>query len=131
ADGPGTVIKEAEQMGHKRAVIGVAHDLHTAKVTIADVPDQPGTAHAIFQALATATINIDLIIQSASRNAHTDISCIIGSEDLPFVEPVLNNVIHDIGAAGLTAENNVAKISIVGSGMISQPGVAASMFGCL
>lgn len=131
ADGPGTVIKEAGNMGHKRAVIGVAHDPQTAKVTIADVPDEPGTAHAIFAALAEAAINVDLIIQSASRNSHTDISFTISSEDLPQAQAVLADVIRDIGASGLTADDNVAKISVVGSGMISQPGVAASMFGCL
>ena len=131
ADNEGTWIgKEAEQMD-QAIVSGIAHDASQAKVTILAVPDQPGVAARIFRPLAEAGANIDMIVQNVSAEGRTDVSFTLPKEDLGRVEPALERVARDVGGSGVTLDADVAKISLVGAGMKSDPGVAADMFDAL
>ncbi|MBC7104968.1 MAG: ACT domain-containing protein, partial [Firmicutes bacterium] len=112
-------------------VTGVAHDLNVAKIGIFDVPDRPGMARSIFKALGDENINVDMIIQSSTRSGVADISFTVGRTDLARALAVVERVVAEIGARGYTHDDEVAKVSIVGAGMISKPGVAALMFEAL
>ncbi len=92
------------------------------------MPDQPGVAAEVFGALAEAHVNIDMIIQNSSESGHTDISCTIPMEDSGVADLVLRTVVEKLGAKGYVADDNIAKISVIGVGMRSNPGVAAMMF---
>ncbi len=127
----GTIITEGGDMENGRVVTGVAHDTNVAKLALFDVPDVPGMAKIIFKALAQQGINVDMIIQSATRDERNDISFTISRDDLPRALPVVEKVAAEIGANGFTYGEDVAKVSIVGAGMQSNPGVAASMFEAL
>lgn len=131
----GTLVKEADEMQQTvekdRVVSGVAHDLNIAKLTLFDVPDQPGVAKTIFKSLAEERINVDMIIQSQQRNELNDISFTIVKDDLIKAVEVCERIKELINAGGFVFDDNVAKISIVGAGMITNPGVAASMFEAL
>ena len=131
AEDEGTWIgKEAEQMD-QAIVSGIAHDAAQAKVTILAVPDQPGVAARIFRPLADEGANIDMIVQNVSAEGRTDVSFTLPEEDLALVEPALERVARDVGGSGVTLDADVAKISLVGAGMKSDPGVAADMFDAL
>lgn len=125
---PGTRIVEVGKMESGRVVSGVAHDLNVAKVALFDVPDQPGIARAIFKALADVSINVDMIVQAAMRDERNDIAFTIAKDDLPQALPVVEEVCREIGASGTSYGEDLAKVSIVGAGMMSNPGVAAAMF---
>ncbi len=127
----GTLVMEAEKMENNRVVSGVAHDLNVAKVALFDVPDRPGIARAVFKALADANINVDMIVQAAMRDERNDIAFTITKDDLPRALPVVERVCREIGASGTAYGEDLAKVSIVGSGMMSNPGVAATMFAAL
>ena len=130
-DHSGTIITEVSNMERQRIVTGVAHDLNCARFAIFDVPDQPGVAKALFRGLANAGINVDMVIQSAMRDNRNDIAFTIEDDDLHKAVPVVEELVKAIGASGMVYGNNVAKISIVGAGMQSNPGVAADMFEAL
>lgn len=128
----GTIVQGDEEMNRiveKDVVVrGVAKDLNVAKAAIFDIPDLPGTASKIFRALADESINVDMIIQSQERNNITDISFTVNKDDLEKTNQVMAKVKEEIGAGGYSFDADVAKISIVGAGMITNPGVAARMF---
>lgn len=128
---PGTIITEVNNMEQHRIVTGIAHDCKCAKIGIFDVPDKPGVASLIFSALARAGVNVDMVIQSAMREERNDIAFTICSDDLPLALPVVDKIVKEIGASGMSHGDNVAKVSIVGAGMQSNPGVAAAMFEAL
>lgn len=128
---PGTIITEVNNMEQHRIVTGIAHDCKCAKIGIFDVPDKPGVASLIFSTLARAGVNVDMVIQSAMREERNDIAFTICSDDLPLALPVMEKIIEEIGASGMSHGDNVAKVSIVGAGMQSNPGVAAAMFEAL
>ncbi len=128
---PGTIITEVNNMEQHRIVTGIAHDCKCAKIGIFDVPDQPGVASLIFSALARAGVNVDMVIQSAMREERNDIAFTICSDDLPLALPVMEKLVEEIGASGMSHGDNVAKVSVVGAGMQSNPGVAAAMFEAL
>lgn len=128
---PGTIITEVNNMEQHRIVTGIAHDCKCAKIGIFDVPDQPGVASLIFSALARAGVNVDMVIQSAMREERNDIAFTICSDDLPLALPVVEKIVKEIGASGMSHGDNVAKVSVVGAGMQSNPGVAAAMFEAL
>ncbi len=111
-----------------RVVIGIAHTTDVAKVTIKGVPDRPGIAARLFEALAAREVNVDMIIQSGSRAGSNDISFTVGEADLPAARAAAEELARDLGAEGVEAERGVGKVSIVGAGMVSHPGVAARMF---
>jgi len=124
----GTLVVEVGKMEQDRVVSGVAHDLNVAKVALFDVPDRPGIAQAVFKALADVGINVDMIVQAAMRDERNDIAFTIAKDDLPRALPVVERVCREIGASGTAYGEDLAKVSIVGAGMMSNPGVAAAMF---
>jgi aspartate kinase len=95
------------------------------------VPDRPGVARAVFTPLADAGINVDMIVQNVSHAGTTDLSFTLNTTDLAKAKRTLEPVVADLGAAGMTADSTVAKVSIVGAGIKSTPGYAARMFGAL
>jgi aspartate kinase len=128
----GTWIQEEDPKLLEKAIIsGVTHDTSEAKLTILAVPDQPGVAARVFRALADAGVNIDMIVQNVSAEGLTDISFTLPKSDLAVATPVLDTVCSEVGAAGLSQDSDIAKVSLVGAGMRSHPGVAADMFEAL
>jgi aspartate kinase len=125
---PGTIVKEETAKMEDVVIRGVAVDKNQAKVTIAGVPDKPGIAAQIFKTIADANINIDVIVQNVSEKGHTDISFTVGSTDAGKAAKVLQPVVKAIGARDVKATEGIAKLSVVGIGMRSHPGVAAKMF---
>ncbi len=120
------VIKEEDM---EQAIIsGVAHDTSEAKVTIRRVPDRPGVAGRTFRPLAEAGINIGEIVQNTSVDGHADISFTLPENELQSAEPILERLSDEIGAEGFTSERDIAKVSVVGAGMKTNPGVAAAIF---
>lgn len=130
-DKPGTIITEVGNMEQDRVVSGIAHDLNCAKIAIFDVPDQPGIAKTLFKALADGRINVDMVIQSAMRNNHNDIAFTIDRDELGKALPVVEALVKKIGASDYAYGDKVAKVSIIGAGMQTNPGVAADMFEAL
>ncbi|MFZ5899672.1 MAG: aspartate kinase [Bacillota bacterium] len=130
-DHAGTLIQEVQDMEKAAVVSGIAHDLNVAKIGLFDVKDEPGIASRIFRALADENINVDMIIQGAMRDGRNDIAFTVGTNDLKKALPVVERILGDIGAKGYTHEDDLAKVSIVGAGMVSFPGVAAAMFEAL
>jgi aspartate kinase len=131
-EGEGTWIGEEDQLMLEKAIVsGVTHDTTEAKVTILGVPDRPGIAATVFRALADAGVNIDMIVQNVSEHGQTSISFTLPKTDLPTADPILDRLAAEIGAAGVTQDPEVAKISLIGAGMKSHPGVAADMFDSL
>jgi aspartate kinase len=111
-------------------IAGVAHDLGDAKITIVGVPDKPGTAAAIFQAVADAGINMDMIVQNVSAHGETatDVTFTAPRADAAKAEAALRSVQKEIGFKDVDTDENIAKISLVGAGMRSHPGVTATFF---
>ena len=130
-DNPGTLIHGGNIVEAKNKVRGIAHDVSVAKVTIVGVPDRPGIASAIFVPLANANVSVDTIVQNASINGITDLTFTIAKSDLNKVMKVIQPVVDSIGAKECISDTNVAKISIVGSGIRTASGYASSMFNAL
>jgi len=131
-DNDGTWIGEEDNLVLEKAIIsGVTHDTTEAKATVMGVPDQPGIAARMFRALADAGVNVDMIVQNSSADGTTDITFTLPKTDLPAAEPILEQVGSEIEAKGVVYDADVAKISLVGAGMKSHPGVAADMFEAL
>jgi aspartate kinase len=130
-DGTGTLIKRGDSSMEKAIISSVTHDADEAKITILDVPDRPGIAAKVFQTLADANINIDIIIQNVSEKGTTDISFTVSKDDLNKTKIEVEKVVEELGARGMTYDDNIAKISLVGAGMKTHPGVAADMFSVL
>ena len=129
ANVPGTLIAEERGNMEKSEISGIAHSLNEAKITLSDIPDQPGQAANIFGALAEFSINVDMIVQSSSINhGSTDMTFTIPETDLSMAEKVIKKIKGNIGFKKFTSETNVVKISIVGNAMRSQSGIAKTMF---
>jgi aspartate kinase len=133
SEGEGTwVVEEDEVPMLEQALIrGVALDTAEAKVTLEEVPDRPGIAASIFKAVAAEGINVDMIVQNVSHAGRTDLSFTVPREDLPRVDGLLQGIVSDIGAGRYSTDDGIAKLSLVGAGMKSSPGVAADMFDAL
>jgi aspartate kinase len=112
----------------KAIVSAVTHDFSEAKVTIIGVPDEPGVAANLFGSLAEANINVDMIIQNVSERARTDISFTVNKDDVDKVRPIADNLVSSLGAEGSNYNDDIAKISLIGAGMRTHPGIAAGMF---
>lgn len=123
----GTVIKEKVKM-EKMLITGVAADTNTARISVIGVDDQPGTAFRIFNTLAKNNINVDIILQSVGRDGTKDISFTVSEDDLDEAIQVLEEHKEALTIKAITSNVHVAKISVVGAGMMSNPGVAAKMF---
>ncbi len=131
-DGEGTWIGEEDEALLEKAIIsGVTHDTSEAKVVIADVPDRPGVAARIFRALADAGVNVDMIVQNVSEHGTTSITFTMPKDDVAVADPILDAVAKDVGAGKVQRDPDIAKISLIGAGMKSHPGVAADMFDAL
>ena len=116
----------------EQAIIsGIAHDTSEAKVTIQGVPDRPGVAARVFRPLADEGVNIDMIVQNASDEGRTDIFFTCPKEDLGRAEPILRRIADEVDARGVETDPEIAKVSLVGAGMKTHPGVAADMFDAL
>ena len=110
-------------------ITGIAHDKNEAKITLTDVPDRPGAVASIFEPLAEANINVDMIVQNIAHDAgSTDVTFTVPSAELARSLDVLGNAKDKIGYTRLVHDTNVSKVSIVGVGMRSNAGVAAKMF---
>ncbi|CAB4334356.1 unannotated protein [freshwater metagenome] len=111
-------------------IAGVAHDLGDAKVTVIGVPDRPGTAAAIFQSVADADVNMDMIVQNVSAHgtAKTDVTFTVPRADIAKAELQLRKSQKSIGFEDIVTDDSIAKISLVGAGMRSHPGVSAKFF---
>ena len=130
-DAPGTLIKEDPLVEQRNKVRGLAHDRNVAKVTIVAVPDRPGIARAIFEPLAAAGVNVDMIVQNVGHGGETDLSFTVPQVELGKAKKALDPVVRALGARELTTDASVAKVSIVGAGLHNAPGYAARMFGTL
>ena len=130
-DAEGTWVREEDERMEQAIISGIAHDTSESKVTILGVPDTPGVAARVFRPLADDGVNIDMIVQNASADGRTDIFFTIPTEDLRRAEPILHKISGDVGARGVTTDPDIAKISLVGAGMKTHPGVAADMFDAL
>jgi len=128
---PGTVAKEETANMEDVVIRGISVERKQAKITVAGVPDAPGTAGRIFSAVAAANIMVDMIVQNASDEHRTDISFTLNEADLEQAERLLTPIVSEIGAAALRSQGAVAKLSVVGIGMRSHSGVAARLFDCL
>lgn len=109
-------------------ISGVVTDASEAKVTVLGVPDRPGISAALFEPLAAANVNVDMIVQNTSTEGRTDISFTVPIADMKVAEGIVAQVAEQMQAAGVTHDNDIAKVSLVGAGMKTSPGVAASMF---
>lgn len=128
---PGTIVKE-EYLSMERVVLrGVSVEKDQAKITLAKVPDKPGEAARLFVALADAEINVDMIVQNVSAAGTTDITFTIPKDELAKARDVLAPILSDLGVAGLDAREGICKLSVVGIGMRSHSGVAATLFKAL
>ena len=125
---PGTWIVAEEESMERAIVSGIAHDISEAKVTLVGVPDRPGIAATLFRALADENLNVDMIVQNVSAEGKTDISFTVSRDDANRAAEVVERVAHAIGAAGYDVDQGIGKVSLVGAGMRSHPGVAAQMF---
>ena len=128
---PGTLIT-GEAPVEQAIISGVAHDLSEARVTVVGVPDKPGEAAAIFRALANAEVNIDMIVQNVSGStARTDISFTLPKTDLVAAMTALSRLQERVGFESLLSDEHIGKVSLVGAGMRSHPGVSATFFEAL
>lgn len=130
-ENPGTLIKEVDKLEQAAVVTGIAHDTNVAKIGLFDVQDEPGIASRIFLALAAENINVDVIIQGATRGGRNDIAFTTSRDDLSKALEVIHGLQDVVGAEGVCHAEDLAKVSIVGAGMVSFPGVAAEMFRAL
>lgn len=124
---PGTIVKEASKM-EKMLISGIAKDNGVARVAIIGVPDRPGLAFKVFSKLSAKGVNVDIILQSIGRNGTKDISFTVSEDHLQATMEVLTPYVEQIGASSVVYDEDVAKVSIVGAGMETHPGVAAMMF---
>ena len=127
----GTIVAgEVENMEGVK-VSGVTHDKNQAKISLFGVADRPGVAHSIFQAIGAAEMNVDMIVQNVGKDGKTNISFTVPMNDLENALQIVQDVGKKVGAMDITADKDIAKVSVVGIGMKSHAGVAAEMFGVL
>jgi aspartate kinase len=129
----GTWVMEEDEDGMLESALirGVALDVEEAKVTLDEVPDRPGIAASVFKAVAAEGINVDMIVQNVSHEGRTDLSFTVARADLGRLDAVLAGIVTDVGAVRFQTDDGIAKLSLVGAGMKSNPGVAADMFDAL
>jgi aspartate kinase len=127
-ESPGTVICRHPRLEDRQKVRGIAHETDVAKITLLRVPDRPGVAAAIFGPLADQHVSVDVIAQSVGHDGTTDLSFTLAESDLRQASKVVADIAVEVGADGYEATSDVAKVSIVGTGMLNYPGIAATMF---
>ncbi len=125
---PGTWVTTEEPSVEDPIISGVVTDISEAKVTVLGVPDRPGVSATLFEPLAEANVNVDMIVQNTSTEGATDISFTVPTADMAVAEEIVTRVAKEIDAAGVTHDPDIAKVSLVGAGMKTSPGIAARMF---
>jgi len=125
-DGQGSWVKETTM--EQAIVRGISHDTAEAKVTIVGVPDRPGVAASVFAPLADRGVNVDMIVQNVSHDGTTDISFTIPKDGVPVAEKTAREVAREVGAKSVLVDLEIGRVSVVGVGMRSNPGIAARMF---
>jgi aspartate kinase len=125
---PGTWVTSKEPTMEDPIISGVVTDVSEAKVTVVAVPDRPGISAALFEPLAAANVNVDMIVQNTSHDGTTDISFTMPKADVGTAESIVQRVADEVGARGVEHDAGIAKISLVGAGMKTSPGIAAKMF---
>ena len=125
---PGTWVTSKEPTMEDPIISGVVTDVSEAKVTVVAVPDRPGISAALFEPLAAANVNVDMIVQNTSHDGTTDISFTMPKADVSTAESIVQRVAAEVGARGVEHDASIAKISLVGAGMKTSPGIAAKMF---
>jgi aspartate kinase len=130
-DAQGTWVREEDERMEKAIISGVPHDTSEAKVTLVRVPDQPGIAARIMRGIAHQGVNVDMIVQNVAHDGFTDISFTVPKTDLSQAMLVLEKMRGEVGAGEVVADQGIAKVSLIGAGMKSSPGVAAAMFEAL
>jgi aspartate kinase len=134
-DVPGTLIHQASNRGSSKRdmedrvkVTGIAYQPDVAKITVRSVPDRPGIAASLFEPLAQVGVSVDTIVQNTSLEKTTDISFTVSRQDLPGALREVEQVVAELGAAGVVSDAGLASVSIIGSGMQNSPGYASRMF---
>ncbi len=130
-DGVGTMIVAHVPMEERQRVRGIAEETNVAKITVVGVPDRPGIAAAIFEPLGAAGISVDVIVQNIGRSRRTDLTFSVAQSDLKAAEKLVKAAAKTIGASRVVSAGNIAKLSIVGTGMLGMPGIAGRMFRAL
>ena len=131
SDGEGTLVTKEDKEMEKEVICGVTYDRDQAKITVVRVPDRPGIAAQLFTPLADDNIVVDMIIQNASIEGFTDLTFTVSRKDIRKAHMLVEKIARDIGATKVEVDDDVAKVSIVGVGMVSHSGVAAKMFSTL
>jgi aspartate kinase len=127
-DKPGSLVVDEDEIMEKPIVSGIAYSRDDAKVTLRRVPDRPGVAATVFGTLATANVNVDMIVQNLGADGTTDMTFTVGRADLARAQQALEAARPTVGFEAVLADPDVAKISVVGIGMRSHAGVANTMF---
>jgi aspartate kinase len=130
-DEPGTFVVQEDGRMEKALISGVSDDKSEAMIRVRRVPDRPGVAAALFGPLADEAINVDMIVQNVSEDGRTDVSFTVPKEDLARAREVIDARVAEIGADGYSADDEIGKVSLIGAGMKTHPGVAAKMFQAL
>jgi aspartate kinase len=130
-DGKGTLVCEEVTAMEQVVISGVTYNKNEAKITLTEVPDQPGMAKKIFAPLAEANIVVDMIVQNVSHRGHTDVTFTVGRADAKKAYKIMEQVAAEVSAKQVLIDESIAKVSIVGSGMRSHSGVATKMFSLL
>jgi aspartate kinase len=130
-DGVGTMIVARVPMEDRQRVRGIAQESNVAKITVVGVADRPGVAAAIFEPLGKAGISVDVIVQNIGRSGHTDLTFSVAESDLKSAEKLVKAAAKTVGATRVASAGGIAKLSIVGTGMLGTPGIAARMFRAL
>jgi aspartate kinase len=131
-DGPGTLISlEDDDQMEKPVVSGIAFNRDEAKLTIRGIPDQPGVAYKVLGAISEANIEIDVIVQNVAKDNSATITFTVHRNDLARASKLLEQIAADLGAEEVASDDRIVKVSIVGVGMRSHAGVAATMFEAL
>lgn len=125
---PGTWVTSEEPSVEDPIISGVVQDTSESKVTVVSVPDRPGISAALFEPLAAANVIVDMIVQNTSHDGTTDISFTVPKADMATAEGIVARVAAEIGAKGVEHQADIAKVSLVGAGMKTAPGIAAKMF---
>jgi aspartate kinase len=124
----GTWVHDEEHGMEAPIISGVTHDVSEAKVTIFRVPDRPGIAAKVFRSLADENVNVDMIEQNVSTDDHTDISFTVPRDELTRTMEIVDKTVVEIDAGGANFDDAIGRVSVVGAGMKTNPGVAAQMF---
>ena len=128
---PGTKVKEVVKNVERMIISGVAKDAGIARITVVGVPDEPGIAFRVFSVMGKAKINVDIILQSAGKNGSNDISFTVAEEDAEAAKAALEDAAEAIGCEGIAVDKDVAKVSVVGAGLMNSAGMAVKMFEAL